>query len=805
MRAFAIGVVLVLVPLAGWAQTSEEQLIAVLQSNAAVSEKETACRRLKGIGTAKAVPALAALLTDESLSQWARDALETMPVPEAGEALRAALGKTAGSLKAGIIDTLAVRRERAAVPDLVRALGDKDAVVASAAGAALGKIGGSDAVSGLRVALARAGLTNAPASQRSVLLDSLLRCADGMLAAGDTKGAAAVYERVLGEKAEDHFRTAAFRGMLLAAGKGSAGLAAAALKGDDVAQWIAALDFVRAGGARGATAEFAGLVASAAPNVRVPLIDALAQRGDVAALPAIVSAARSKEPEVQAAALSALGELGDAAQVGLLADAAAGPASPARDAARRALVRLWRGDVHRGLVGILGKARPAAQIEVARALAARGDRAAVPALLKLAGGPDEKAAVAALQAAAQLAGEAELPGLVKLVVAAKSDGVRDAAEAALVAAGGRCKSPDAAAGVILPELPKVPVPARCALLRAAGAIGGAGVLEALRAATHDADAQVCEAGARTMAAYAGVDALPDLAALAKGGDALGIEALRGYWRVVGLATDKPAPERLRLCADGMALARRPEEKRLGLAEIARIPDLGALKMAQDACKDEAIRGEAELASVQVAAKLLATNRTEAEAALRKLAADAGNEQARTDAKAALDTLTKYQQYVMPWLAAGPYRQQGKECQALFDIPFDPEQPDKAAGVTWQPAPLPADPALAWQVDLGPVVKGDHAVAYIKTRVYSPKEQPVALAAGADDGIKLWVNGEVVISNNAVRALTPDQDKGEATLKQGWNDFLAKISQHTLGCGACLRITTPEGATVEGLRVDPKGM
>jgi hypothetical protein len=112
--------------------------------------------------------------------------------------------------------------------------------------------------------------------------------------------------------------------------------------------------------------------------------------------------------------------------------------------------------------------------------------------------------------------------------------------------------------------------------------------------------------------------------------------------------------------------------------------------------------------------------------------------------------------------------------------------------------------LAWQVDLGPLTGGNHAVLYVKTRVFAPREQPVNLAMGVDDGIKLWLNGKLVHANNAVRGLNPDEDKVQAGLRQGWNEFLAKITQHTAGCGVCVRVTTPDGGLVEGLKVDPAG-
>jgi hypothetical protein len=302
-----------------------------------------------------------------------------------------------------------------------------------------------------------------------------------------------------------------------------------------------------------------------------------------------------------------------------------------------------------------------------------------------------------------------------------------------------------------------------------------------------------------------VEGLSELLALARQApDTTGrVLALRGYWRLVGLAGDRGAAERLTLCEEGLAASDRPDTRKAGLAELARVPLPAALALADRLRADAEVRAEAELAALQIATALLGSHRAEAEATLRGLADGGAGENVRAAAQAALQALADRATYLMPWLAAGPHRQAGMECQALFDIPFGPELPE-AGPVAWRPARTPPDPLLYWQVDLADVVAGDHAVAYIKTRVYVPEAQPARVAMGVDDGIKLWVNGELVHANNAVRGLVPDQDQVQTTLRAGWNDLLAKITQHTLGCGASVRLTAPDGKPIDGLRVDPEG-
>ncbi|MCK6500769.1 MAG: hypothetical protein L6Q38_14930, partial [Nitrospira sp.] len=77
----------------GVAPSSEApQLVATLQRpDATPYEKARACQQLAIVGDHQAVPALAALLPDPQLGAFARDALENIAHPSAGEALRNAV------------------------------------------------------------------------------------------------------------------------------------------------------------------------------------------------------------------------------------------------------------------------------------------------------------------------------------------------------------------------------------------------------------------------------------------------------------------------------------------------------------------------------------------------------------------------------------------------------------------------------------------------------------------------------------------------------------------------------------------
>ena len=190
----------------------EQRLIAALASDVSSDAKDYVCRKLAMIGSAAAVPALGKLLTDEKHSHLARHALERIPGPEAAAALQGALVKVDGKLKIGVIGSLAARRETGAVPALAALLKDADPAVARSATLALGTIGGDESVRALQAAVAGAG------KDQAALIDSLLSCAESLLAGRKPVEAAAIYKSLSNDAQPRLVRLAATRGMLACLG-----------------------------------------------------------------------------------------------------------------------------------------------------------------------------------------------------------------------------------------------------------------------------------------------------------------------------------------------------------------------------------------------------------------------------------------------------------------------------------------------------------------------------------------------------------------------------------------------------------
>jgi len=777
----------------------EQRLIGVLRSSSSSpQEKDTACVELKKVGTPACVPALAALLTDPQLSQSARYVLESMDAPEAGRALTEALDKTSGQLKAGIINLLGNRREAGATSALTNAILDTDADVASAAAIALGKVGGPSAVKALSSAL-----TAAKGPLHDALVDGLLRAANQFLAAGDNAGATAVFKQLYQSTETSTIRTAAYAGMIRAAGPGAVALIIKGIEGTDGPTQLAALQLARDPHGPAAGEALAALLPKSKPPVQVALLEALSQRGEVVNAPAIADLARTGTPEVRAAAIETLGTLGDASSVSLLAEVAAAETGSLQAVARRALNRLNRGPVTEALVAQLKEGKPAVQAEAARALGERSDAAAVPTLFALAESASDSTRKVTLQALALLAKPEQLDSFIQFVAKAATEPARADAAQALNVAFQRITTTQgkvSTAQLVKALSPDNPIEARAALLSVCSGLPDPDIRTSLRAALADPAPQIRAAAIHALCDTSDPELLPNLVKVACSApeDNFRTLAIGGCVRLTTQEEAAKLPNEQRLNAFKAILATNlsPQQKKQVLSGLAEIPDGSALKLVEPMLAEADVRSEAAAAAVKIASTLADTDL--ATTVLKKVIAvdtDAGTRQGAQDALKQIDARGGF---ITAWQVAGPYRQANKNYAALFDIAFPPEAPD-APDVPWRTLPASSDPARPWSMDLLKFLGGEQCVAYARTWIYSPREQPARMEIGSDDGAKIWLNNKLVHANNTARPLQPGQDKADVVLKQGWNPLLIKVTQNNLGWEFCLRLTQPDGSRIEALR------
>jgi acetyl esterase/lipase len=93
-------------------------------------------------------------------------------------------------------------------------------------------------------------------------------------------------------------------------------------------------------------------------------------------------------------------------------------------------------------------------------------------------------------------------------------------------------------------------------------------------------------------------------------------------------------------------------------------------------------------------------------------------------------------------------------------------------------------------------KPDNVMAYAFCYINSDKDQIASFSLGSDDGVKVWVNGQLVHSNYVGRGLSFGQDKFAAKLHKGNNPVLIKVIDMVNGWGYAMEVFDDEASVLE---------
>lgn len=551
----------------------------VADTQATTDGRKFACEQLGLIGGVAEVPLLAKLLDDKELSLAAREALEWIPGEASLAAIRAALEKSTGAQRIGLINTLAARRDAKSVPQIAKALGDADAATAGVAMDALGRIGGAQAAKALLAA-------QPPAALRQRWAAAMLQCAATAPAERD-----AIFQKLLAADQPAFIRLAAFPNYIKSLGPKGGEAVLSALASDDKTMQAAAIRALRA-------TRDGALVQAAADRLdklpsesQVPVITLLGDRGDAAALPALTKAASSNDASVKLAALAALGLAGNASTVPVLAGAVEGADDEAVKVIAESLARLRGGGVNDAMIAALKTSGPAAQRELIRALVTREAKSSVPALLEAAKSTNAKVANEAVAGVGKLGDKATCGTLLELL-----DTNPDAASSALAVI---CRR-EGSVEPVLSALAKAPAAKKPALLGVLGAVGGPQALDAVRGAVKSDDADVRTAAVRALAGWLDASPLEDLVSLATTtGDAkCKALALRGVANLAPQAKELPRPKVVEFISRAMKVAGVNEQKAL-LGALGNIAHPAALKLAESCAGNPELAAEAKAAIAQI--------------------------------------------------------------------------------------------------------------------------------------------------------------------------------------------------------------
>ncbi len=577
----------------------EQELLAILRSEAPGADKAIACKHLAIHGSDAAVPDLAKLLSDAQFASWARIALEAIPGSVVDEALRKATDSLDGNLLVGTINSIGVRRDANAVETLTARLQDKDGEVASAAAVALGRIGNDAAAKSLRLSLA-----SAPGYVRSAVAEGCVLCAERLHAAGKSADAVAIYDEVRRADVPKQRIIEGTRGAILARSpQEGLPLLLEQFRSADKALFQLALGTAREFPGSDVDKALAKEMTRATPDRAALIIQAMADRPSTVVLAAVIEAAGSGPKPVRLSAIGALGRVGDVSCLPLLLDAAIDADADLAQAAKGTLADLPGAKVDAQIVALLAKAE-GKKYPLLIELVGKRRIEATAALLKAMDHADKTVRGVALIALGETVTLKNLSVLVTQAIAPKRAEDAPVAQLALKTASIRMPDREACAAELSTALDRSPAAAKSVLLEILGDVGGTKALNTIGLAAKSKDAQLQDVGSRLLGKWNSVEAAPVLLDLAKTApeEKYQVRALRGY---IGLVRKFPMAdqERAAMCQKAFDASRQPAEQKLVLDVIKLHPGLETLKLAIKTMQVADLKDEATQATLVVAQKL----------------------------------------------------------------------------------------------------------------------------------------------------------------------------------------------------------
>lgn len=577
----------------------EQELLAVLRSDAPAAEKAITCKRLAIHGSQESVPELAKLLSDNQLASWARIALEAIPGEAADAALRDAAESLDGLLLVGTINSIGVRGDEKAVELLAAKLKSGDNQIASAAAVALGKIGNAAATQSLRDSLA-----NVPAEIRSAVAEGCILCAEQLHLAGKAAEAAEIYDQVRSSDVPQQRILEATRGTILARGNDGIPILLEQFRSPDKKMFQLALGTAREFPGGEVDKALADEVQRATPDRAALIVLAMADRPETVVLPAVLAAAQQEHKQVRMAAIAALQRVGNASCLDTLLKLANDADAEIATTAKATLAELPGDEIDQRIIAMLPEAKGDSY---ALLLGLIGQRRidAVPHLLKALDHADQQVRGAALAALGETVTLENLDVLIRQAIAPDHAEDIPAARQALLAASVRMPDREACGKKLVAAIDDASsIATKTSLLEILGSVSGATALSAMSAAGRSDNADLQDVSTRLLGKWMTADAAPVLLDLAENapGEKFQIRALRGYIRIAR-QFNLPLNERAEMCEKAFQAAQQPAEKKLVIEVLERYPSAKMLRLAIDARKIPEVRNEATRATLVIAQKL----------------------------------------------------------------------------------------------------------------------------------------------------------------------------------------------------------
>jgi type 1 glutamine amidotransferase/HEAT repeat protein len=768
----------------------ETKFIGLLSGDATLTAaaKQIICQQLGLIGTEASTEILAKMVSNPATTDMARYAAERISSAKIDKMLITAAGKTSGNVKIGIVNTLGVKQVEGAVSKIGKMIKASDADLSLAAIEALKKIGNEKAMKALA-----SSMRKLKGSLKQASVDAYLYCADQKLASGDISKALKAYKRVNKSTDNVYIRAAAVKGIIAASGNKKDEFILGVFKDDDKAVRdiaTAALTELSATELKPILKRFDEFNDAA----KIQVIAAIAKTKSAEVLAVVTAASDNPNKDVRLQAIEALATAGDGSTVKVLSEKAATARGHEQRLARQSLYGLVSPDADKVILGNFAAANAGVKVELLRAIGERRIDGGGNVLLVAVKDSDSKVRVEALKVAS---GSLNLDqsNVLAALSKAQMDQERRQAGKTLVAMANKGGNKAAqVAGLVAFKTSSPDV--KSVILISLGEIGDDQGLELLLKSLKSSDDKVQYGAIIGLTQWPNADAaesLLDVAEKTALNNKNKLLALRGAVGLVAKSNSMPSSQVIEMLTLAMELAPNTSEKRKVLSTLGSSSSKGAMDMAAKYLDDAALKGEAEIAVVNIASRNVTSYPEDVKIILKKVLSQTKSKYAKEKSETTLKAIDTFAGCVVAWQLAGPYTEGD-----LFDTSYAPET--DPASVSWRRIQGDTTRNDAYIFDFRRLLGGNDRAVYVRTYVWADQAKKAELLMGSDDGVIAWVNGKKVHSNDLTRGVRPGSDKVVIDLKQGYNELMLKNVQHSGGWGVCAQIKKVGGGICEGIRI-----
>lgn len=622
--------------------------------------------------------------------------------------------------------------------------------------------------------------------------------AEKLLEQGSLSQAQTLYQGLLKANSPPHVMDASLRGLAQIPGTKIMDILMDFLEGSDPRlQQVAAraIETVEGPEVIGAVAS---LIGKGNSKRRITLLGVLENQDHVESQRIVLPLLGDESEEVRIKAIEVLAEVGnEKGLAGLMKRLSTGTTGE-KDAAVETLGRLKGQGISATLTSSLSSMGSLDKVLVLEILAQRGESIDLNPLFVPLQHLDRKVRKAAWKTLGILGQDKDLTQMAKELLRMTHSSDKKAAVRALFATAGRSDDTENAALKIITVMKKGSGPRMALLIQTLGKIGGSRAALAVEKMLANPNPELSKEALRAMSNW------PDSTFRQRLKDITGKEtdeghkiiAFRGYLRAVDLWDGSPE-EKLREYQSADNLAKRPEEKKLILAGLSKLPLPGAMDFAFEMMKRPGLESEGASAVISISESTIITNPAVSRKGLDTVLGLSLIPEIKSRATGVMEALDSTTGYVVHWEVSGPFQKFKIAGWDLSPIPFWPEINSKTNSWAAGEAIRTEDGAMA--LDMFALWDKIHAVGYARCVLMADQRGKAVLKLGSDDGIKVWHNNKLIHKNSVVsRGLVPNQDQVKVRLKKGRNEFLFKVSQGTGGWGLCARFVSQKGKPLTGI-------